>query len=326
VKTNDRLVQAGASRRTLLILGLLLLISVPLAMPALAQGPEGEYFPEVIQLPNGFQPEGVAVSWKGLFFVGSLANGAIYRGDVVTGQGDILVQGEQGRVAVGLSYDPRNDQLWVAGGPTGQGRVYDASTGEELATYQLTDADTTFVNDVVVTLSGAYFTESYRPYLYRVPLTIGGDLPGQDAVEEIQLGGDYQFQEGQFNANGIDAPLGGGALLVVNSTTGALYWVEPASGRAVQIDLGDQTVTNGDGILLDGDTVYVVQNQDNQIAVVRLDQSLLSGVVTRQITDTNFAVPTTIDDYHDYLYAVNARFGTEATADTEYSVVRVRKD
>jgi hypothetical protein len=326
VKTNDRWLQAGASRRTLLILGLLLLIGVPLAMPALAQGPEGEYFPEVIQLPNGFQPEGVAVSWKGLFFAGSLANGAIYRGDVVSGQGDILVQGEQGRVAVGLSYDPRSDQLWVAGGGTGQGRVYDASTGEALASYQLTDADTTFVNDVVVTLSGAYFSDSYRPYVYRVPLTIGGDLPGQDAVEAIQLGGDYQFQEGQFNANGIDAPLGGGALLVVNSTTGALYWVEPASGRAVQIDLGDQTVTNGDGILLDGDTVYVVQNQDNQIAVVRLDQSLLSGVVTRQITDTNFAVPTTIDDYHDYLYAVNARFGTEATADTEYSVVRVRKD
>jgi hypothetical protein len=326
VKTNDRWLQAGASRRTLLILGLLLLIGVPLAMPALAQGPEGEYFPEVIQLPNGFQPEGVAVSWKGLFFAGSLANGAIYRGDVVSGQGDILVQGEQGRVAVGLSYDPRSDQLWVAGGGTGQGRVYDASTGEALASYQLTDADTTFVNDVVVTLSGAYFSDSYRPYVYRVPLTIGGDLPGQDAVEAIQLGGDYQFQEGQFNANGIDAPLGGGALLVVNSTVGALYWVEPGSGRAVQIDLGDQTVTNGDGILLDGDTVYVVQNQDNQIAVVRLDQTLLSGAVTRQITSENFDVPTTIDDYGQYVYAVNARFGTEATDGTEYSLVRVRKD
>jgi hypothetical protein len=326
VKTNDRWLQAGASRRTLLILGLLLLIGVPLAMPALAQGPEGEYFPEVIQLPNGFQPEGVAVSWKGLFFVGSLANGAIYRGDVVSGQGDVLVQGEQGRVAVGLSYDPRSDHLWVAGGPSGQGRVYDAGTGEALASYQLTDADTTFVNDVVVTLSGAYFTDSYRPYVYRVPLTIGGNLPGQDAVEAIQLGGDYQFQEGQFNANGIDAPLGGGVLLVVNSTVGALYWVEPGSGRAVQIDLGDQTVTNGDGILLDGDTVYVVQNQNNQIVVVRLDQTLLSGAVTRQVTNTNFAVPTTIDDYHQYLYAVNARLGTQAAASTEYSLVRVRKD
>jgi hypothetical protein len=326
VKTNDRFVQAGASRRTLLILGLLLLITVSPAVPALAQGPEGEYFPEVIQLPNGFQPEGVAVSWKGLVFAGSLANGAIFRGDVVSGQGDILVEGEQGRVAAGLSYDPRTDRLWVAGGPTGQGRVYDASTGEALATYQFTDAENTFVNDVVVTLSGAYFTESARPYLYRVPLSIEGDLPAEDAFEEIELGGDYEFQEGQFNANGIDAPLGGGVLLVVNSTVGALYWVEPDSGRAVQIDLGDQTVTNGDGILLDGDTVYVVQNQDNHIAVVRLDPTLLAGVVVRQITSENFDVPTTIDDYHDYLYAVNARFGTEATDSTEYSLVRVRKD
>jgi hypothetical protein len=325
VKTNDRFVQAGASRRTLLILGLLL-ITVSPAVPALAQGPQGEYFPEVIQLPNGFQPEGVAVNWKGLVFAGSLANGAIFRGDVVSGQGDILVEGEQGRVAVGLSYDPRTDRLWVAGGATGQGRVYDASTGEALATYQFTDAENTFVNDVVVTLSGAYFTESARPYLYRVPLSIEGDLPAEDAFEEIELGGDYEFQEGQFNANGIDAPLGGGVLLVVNSTVGALYWVEPDSGRAVQIDLGDQTVTNGDGILLDGDTVYVVQNQDNHIAVVRLDPTLLAGVVVRQITSENFDVPTTIDNYHGYLYAVNARFGTEATDSTEYSLVRVRKD
>ncbi|GAB4539322.1 MAG: hypothetical protein Kow0063_28030 [Anaerolineae bacterium] len=308
--------------RASLIVGVLLLTLI-WSLPASAG--QGGYFPQTIILPDGFRPEGIAVSWKGVFYVGSLADGAIYRGDVVTGEGELLVEGEEGRVAVGLAYDPRTDQLWVAGGPTGQAHVYDASSGESLATYQLSEAENTFVNDVVVTLSGAYFTDSFNPVLYRVPLSIGAELPDEDQVEVIELGGDFEFEEGAFNANGIDAPLGGGVLLIVNSTLGSLYWVEPATGRAVEIELGEDTLVNGDGILLDGDTVYVVQNQKNQIAVVRFDPSLLSGVVVRQITDENFDIPTTVGGYYDYLFAVNARFGTTPEADTEYSVVRVAK-
>jgi hypothetical protein len=320
-----RLTQPGAVRRAFLILGLLLLLVLPQAVPASAG--EGEFFPEVIILPDGFQPEGIDVNWKGVFFVGSLANGAIYRGNVVTGEGGILVEGEEGRVATGLAYNPRTDQLWVAGAGTGQAHVYDASSGASLATYQLYDGENTFVNDVVVTLTGAYFTDSFRPVIYRVPLSIEGELPAEDEVEieEIELTGDFQFEEDSFNSNGIDAPFDGGVLLVVNSTLGTLYWVEPTTGRAVQIDLGEDTVTNGDGILFEGDTVYVVQNQDNQIAVVRLDPSILSGSVVRTITDEDFDVPTTAGDYFNYLYAVNARFGTTPEEDTQYTVVRVSK-
>jgi hypothetical protein len=312
--------------RVILIFGLFLLM-LSQAVPASAG--QGEYFPEVIILPDGFNPEGIAVNWKGVFYVGSLADGAIYRGDVVTGEGDLLVEGEEGRIAVGLAYDPRTDQLWVAGGRTGQAHVYDASSGENLATYQISDPEDggTFVNDVAVTLSGAYFTDSFRPVLYRVPLSIGGALPEEDEVEieVIELAGDFEFEEGAFNTNGIDAPFGGGVVLIVHSTLGKLYWVEPDTGRAVGIDLGEDDVTNGDGILLDGDTVYVVQNQKNQIAEVQLDPSLLSGSVVRLITSENYDVPTTVGDYYDFLFAVNARFGTEPGPDTQYSVVRVRK-
>jgi hypothetical protein len=310
-------------RSVLLILAVALLFTQPQFAPVSAA--QGDYFPQVIPLPDGFRPEGIAVSYKGVFYAGSLADGAIYRGDVVTGEGEILVEGEEGRIAVGLAYDPRTDQLWVAGGATGQAHVYDANTGENLATYQLNDPEDggTFVNDVVVTLSGAYLTDSFNPVLYRVPLSMGEELPDEDAVEVIELSGDFEFEEGAFNTNGIDAPLGGGVVMIVHSTLGSLYWVEPATGRTVKIDLGEDTVTNGDGILLDGDTVYVVQNQLNQIAEVRLDPSLLSGVVVRTITDENFDIPTTADDYYDYLFAVNARFGTTPEEDTEYQVVRV---
>jgi hypothetical protein len=91
------------------------------------------------------------------------------------------------------------------------------------------------------------------------------------------------------------------------------------------IDLGGATVPNGDGVLLDGRTLYVVQNRLNQIAKIRLDRRLRSGRVVARITDTDFDVPTTIDEFGEKLYAVNARFTTPPTPTTTYSVVKVRK-
>ena len=44
-------------------------------------------------------------------------------------------------------------------------------------------------------------------------------------------------------------------------------------------------MSNGDGLLLTGKTLYVVQNQLNRIAVVALGKNLTSGRVTRTITN-----------------------------------------
>ena len=84
-------------------------------------------------------------------------------------------------------------------------------------------------------------------------------------------------------------------------------------------------MSNGDGILLHGNTLYVVRNRNNEIAVVELADNLLSGAVTRTITSPNFDVPTTIARLGDALYAVNARFSTPPTPDTTYTIVRVRR-
>lgn len=280
-------------------------------------------FPEEIPLPVGIQPEGIVTGRGHEFFVGSLATGGVYRGDLRTGAGEMLVSSPAGAPAVGLSYDSRRDLLFVAGGPTGQGFVYDAKTGDEAATYDFT-SEGSFVNDVIVTRTAAYFTDSFRPYLYRVPLGPGGRLPDQSTVEEIELVG-FQSVPGAFNANGIHAPPSGAFLIVVNSTTGILYRVEPSSGMASEIDLGGDTLTAGDGILLDGNTLYVVRNQNNLIAVVSLGPGAASGEVVGEITDPDFDVPTTVAESGDSLYAVNARFTTPPTPDTEYDVVRVPK-
>lgn len=280
--------------------------------------------PEIIPLPNGFQPEGIVTGRGNTFFVGSLAGGAIYRGDLRTGEGEVLVPSVEGRVAVGLSHDHRSNNLFVAGGPTGEAFVYEARTGDEASAYTLTDQET-FVNDVVVTSTAAYFTDSFRPFLYRVSLESGGQLPDQSAVEEFPLGGDFESIPDAFNANGIDAPPNEKFLLVVNSATGLLYKVDPASGHANLIDLGEETLTAGDGILLDGKTLYVVRNQHNLIAVVELEQDATQGELVREITNPDFDVPTTVAESGNVLYAVNARFGIADPENAEYNVIRVPK-
>ena len=96
-----------------------------------------------------------------------------------------------------------------------------------------------------------------------------------------------------------------------------------ATGVAKEIDLGGANVLNGDGLLLIGRVLFVVQNRLNQIAVIRLSRDLARGTIVRTITDPAFDVPTTIAAHHGLLYAVNARFGTTDPQPAKYNVVRV---
>ena len=143
-------------------------------------------------------------------------------------------------------------------------------------------------------------------------------------MERIPLTGDIVYDPSVNNANGIEATPDGKTLIIVQSNVGKLFTVDPQSGETDEITL-DQTVVNGDGLLLDGKTLYVVQNQDNKVAVVRLTRSLSSRTVTMHITDPDFDVPTTIDEFGHRLYAVNARFTTPPMADTDYWLAQFRK-
>jgi sugar lactone lactonase YvrE len=299
------------------ILAPLLLVGLILAVIGSAAAP----FPDSIPLPNGFQPEGIASGNGTTFYVGSIPTGAVYRGDFLTGKIDELVAPQAGRSAIGLKYDPRSGLLFVAGGPTGMAFIYDAETGESVAGLQLS-TDPSFINDVIVTRDAAYFTNSFQPEIYRVPLDKNGTASSW-IVETIPLGGEYQFTPGGFNANGIAATPNGKTLIIVNSSDGALYSVDPESGEATRIDLGAGSVPNGDGILLQGKNLYVVQNSLNQIAVIKLEPGLRSGTIERLITSPLFRVPTTIARFGNSLYAVNARFDTPPAPDTDYDVVRV---
>jgi sugar lactone lactonase YvrE len=298
-----------------------LLVTLTTLLIGTAPATASPAFPEILPLPDGFRPEGIAIGRGTTFYVGSIPTGAIWKGDIRTGAGSILVPAQSGRAAIGLEYDPLG-RLWVAGGPTGKGFVYDASTGETLAVYQLTTG-TAFINDVVLTKDGAWFTDSPNPVLHRVPLGPGGELPAHS--EAVPVTGDYTHQPPPaFNLNGIHATPDGETLIVVQSGTGAVYTVDASSGEASRVDLGGETLTQGDGILLDGKTLYVVRNRQHRIAIVDLAADLSRGDIVGYITHPAFDVPTTIAEHGTSLYAVNARFGAPDPGG-HYEAVRVPK-
>lgn len=275
--------------------------------------------PSVIALPDGFQPEGVAAAGRYAWF-GSRATGEIYRADLITGAGR-QVSPATGTPSLGLKVDPRG-RLFVAGGTAGDARVIDTRTGAVLASYRFADAPT-FVNDVALTRDAAWFTDSNRPMLYRLPLGRGGTLPPADGFTTLPLTGDFQQTGTGINLNGIAPTPDGRALIVVQSNTGTLFRVDPATGVTTTVDVPGSTFVNGDGLLLLGRTLYVVQNRLNQVAVVELNRAGTTGVLRRVLTDPDFDVPTTVAGALGRLYLPNARFSTPPTPATPYTAVAV---
>lgn len=289
-----------------------------------AAPPGDRPFPARIELPDGFQPEGIALGPGPTAWFGSRADGDIYEVSLRTGEGTVISQGP-GTPSVGMKSD-RQGRLFVAGGTSGTARVVDTETGDVLLDQVLTTG-TSFVNDVVLTRGAAWFTDSSQAQLYRLDREPGG--APEAAVATLPLTGEWVQGTG-FGANGISTTPTGRALLVVNSTTGLLYRVDPATGEATEVDLGGASLTAGDGMLRHGRTLYVVRNRLNEIAVLRLSPTGLSGRLVRTITaddldpSTSFDVPTTVARFGSHLYLPNARFTTPPTPTTDYWVTKVR--
>ncbi|MGQ0838610.1 SMP-30/gluconolactonase/LRE family protein [Actinokineospora sp.] len=289
-------------------------VTLPVVAAATPAAATGTMFPPGFPLPAGFQPEGIAIGPGPVAYVGSLRDGSIYRAELRTGRGRVVSQGS-GTPAVGLKTD-RHGTLFAAGGAAGNARVIDTRTGEVLATHQFASAPT-FVNDVVLTPDVAWFTDSLNPVLYGLPR-------GRADVITLPITGDLVQQPG-FNLNGIARTPDGRALLVVQSPTGKLFRVDPRTGLSRAVDLGGETVPNGDGLLVDGRTLIVVQNRLNLVAEFRLDRAGTGGRLVGRRTDPRFDVPSTVAAFGNRLYLPNARLGTPTTPTTTYDVVAIRR-
>lgn len=275
--------------------------------------------PTLLDLPNGFQPEGIAIGRLPFAYFGSRVDGSIYRASLITGRGRIISQGP-GTQSLGMKLDGRG-RLFVAGGSGGNARVIDVTSGRIIASYPLQTVPA-FINDVVLTRDAAWFTDSRNPVLFRLPLGRHGAPPAPAQVQRVPLTGAIRYTTGN-NANGITATPDGRGLLIVQSNTGKLFRVDPRTGVTTEVTLGGDNLLNGDGMLLCGRTLYVVQNRLNTVAVLRLNHRGSRAEVVERVTDPRFDVPTTVASYGNRLYLPNARFTTTPTPETEYTVVAI---
>lgn len=264
----------------------------------------------VYELPgDNVYPEGIAYDPdSNTFFVGSATEGTIFRGDVETGEVTAFVEGgdRDPFTTLGLKVDTQN-RLWVAGGGSGQVFVYDLETAEQIRVINTPEAESTLLNDLVVAPSGdVYVTDSNRPVLFKVSEDAETAEPWLDFTGTV-----FEYQEEGPNANGIEVTPDGEYLLVIQMNTGRLYRIEVASKEVSEVDLGGEMLTNGDGLVLDGQTLYVViQQPDNEVAVVELADDFASGTVTSRIQDESLAAPATAIKVGDRLLVVNTQFDT----------------
>eukprot|EP00967_Tisochrysis_lutea_P060001 scaffold76604_cov31-Tisochrysis_lutea.AAC.1 len=281
-------------------------------------------------------PEGVTAGVGSILFAGSRANGRIFKVDTASGIVNELVaplpatetHETSSRWAVGLTYDVTSNVVFSAGGPSGEVRAFDANSGNILGVWMLnvpnaSAGETVFINDCVANEMGVYVTNSRKPEMYLLPFGSGNSLPASDGFMTIPLVGEWDQSASGNNANGIEA-LPDGNLLVINGGLGKLFKVAP-SGQATLVSLtgmgGEFPLTNGDGILVDGMKLYVVQNRLNQVSVFNMAADFTTGTLHKVIVDDDFKVPTTITKVEDRYYVVNARFGESPPLD--YEIIHV---
>ncbi len=295
-------------------------VTVILCTLAWAQVPEGttEY-----ELPgDAVFPEGIAVDeTASVFYVSGAGSGGIYRVDMASGEAtELLPAGSRGQfMTIGMDLDDMG-RLWVAGGGSGEVLVFDTASGEQVATFTTPQGPALFLNDVVVTNAGdAYITDSNRPTLWRVP---AGSVESGGGEAEPWLdftGTAFEYGEG-FNANGIVSNEDGSVLLVVQASTGNIYRVDIASGEVAQVDVG-VAVTGGDGMVVDGDTLYVVQNGEDRVAVLQLAEDWTSGELVGYLEDERLSSSATAALVGDDLLVVNSQFAAmQGTPELPFTV------
>ncbi|MFF1251846.1 hypothetical protein ACFVYC_05050 [Pseudarthrobacter sp. NPDC058329] len=295
-------------RRTAVGFIALLALLSPTALPAAASPPSRD---DVIVLDGAKSAEGIAAGKGRTFYAGELMTGDIFRGDIRDDKAKRFIDVPDGRMAVGMKADVRNNLLYVAGGGNGKAYIYNTDTKATVADLTLTTKAGSFINDVVLTDDGAWFTNSKYGELYQVKANRWGEV--RKAVRTLTVKGEAgaALAPEDFGLNGIESARDGRVLIVAHSKNAALYTVNPGSGESSRIKGLDLRFV--DGILVEGNTLWAVQNMLNQIARVKLANDLSSGTVRDVITSKHFDIPTTVARFGDTLAAVNAQFNRPAS-------------
>ncbi|WP_157107894.1 hypothetical protein [Nocardia amikacinitolerans] len=246
---------------------------------------------------------------SGSFFTGSTRDGTVFRGYPDDPQAhEWLPGGAEGRTTTsGLVSDDRG-RLFIGGGPTNRLWIHDIGSGVLLAT--LTGIDGGFVNDITITPDGtAFLTDSLAHVIYRVT-----ESSGQWQLHTwLDLTGTTVPRVDGHNLNGI-AAVDETTLLAVHSMTGGLYRIDTRTSDVTEVDLGPTRLFGGDGLVVSGSDLYVVQgglspqNPRPQVSLLHLSSDHTSAQLRCATTHPDFLHPSTARMAEGRLLIVNSQY------------------
>jgi len=277
------------------------------AAPASAGSPRRDRDADLPQA--GVFLEGIGVDRRaGVFYVSATnQSGALYRGS--TRRRDQVLElwqpprtGDNGR---GIDVD-RAGRVYVAGGPAAEVRVF-ARDGELLAELP-TGAAGSFLNDVWVGPDGAaYVTDSSLPVIWRV-----SHGPGGWRIErwlDVSPAITYTPSLTDFDLGGIVSTFDRRYLLTTQGTTGQLWRIDLRTRAIAEVDLGGVRLTNADGIVLRGRTLWVVQNFTRQISKLKLRHKFKTATLDEVLPTPADRTFTTAKRVGGRLLVVDSKFG-----------------
>lgn len=282
-----------------------------------------------LTLPSALTfPEGIGYDGAGHIFNASAVDGIVVRTSLSDGRSTTLVKpgtllppsSETFPRMLGMKVDSAG-RLWIAGGRTGKIFVVDKETGQ-LVKELAAPGEGSLLNDAVVARDAVYVTDTLRPILWRIPLN-GTDI-GEPEPWVSFAGTPLVYGEGR-NLNGIAATADGKSLIVVQMDKGLLFRIDVASKTVMPIPHGEEDLTTGDGLVLDGATLYLVRQGAGEVVSLELEAGLASAKVTSRFKDPALLWPATAVKVGDELLVVNSQFNKRQTKDAQlpFSVVAI---
>lgn len=280
-------------------------------------------FPRTVYSEDNSWPEGFAIGTGHTAYNGSV-DGSIYKVNLRSGKGEILNPNETPDpwdcLKLGMRVDSRTNNLFVAGCWYENLLVYNADTGVVKADYQLGPQFESLVNDLAITNDAVYITDSFLPYIYRLPLAENGGLPpNADDVTTIDLPNEFimDWNGPCCGGNGIVATPDGKTLIIGHSILSALYRVDLATGNVEEIEVSPPLTGFLDGLVMHNRTLYIMNPDHEMVQVVELEKGLLSGTLVGKITDPNMSGVASGALFGKSLYVNNAHYDACCEVDDE---------
>jgi sugar lactone lactonase YvrE len=283
-----------------------------------------------IELPESVAyPEGIAHdAATGSLYTASAENGTVVRVNAATGAAEVLVPAgtlvPEGNTTfpgpLGMSVDASN-RLWIAGGFTGKAWVVNTADGSVIKEVTVPTAPKSLINDVAIVGSAGYFTDTFVPTLWRVSETNGtfGDVePWLDLT-----GTPIAYGDGP-NLNGIAATPDGQTLIVVHMGKGQLFKIDVATKAVTPIETGGADLTTADGLVLDGDRLFVIRQGAQEVVTLQLNADRTAATEQARVSD-GLTWPATAALVGDELIVVNTQFNARDTntAQRPFALLRV---